>query len=42
MNTGGSFAATALVYVCMCGFVIFGSYKYQVASYYVSKATGIQ
>ena len=26
MNVGESFAATALVHVCMCGLVIFGSY----------------
>ena len=25
MNVGESFAATALVHVCMCGLVIFGS-----------------
>ena len=34
MNVGESFTATALVYVCMCGLVIFGS-RYQVSSYYM-------
>ena len=31
MNVGESFAATALVHVCMCSLVL----KYQVSSYYM-------